>query len=133
VRLILCLVTVIFIGPLSVYVLCIYHKYLDGPSRTTILLYLICIIINLAYSVYYYWGDNHHDKSILLVEVPVKIVEFAIIAIFYYFIYELRILRYKLESQDAMDLYLGLRKSKLYFKLIISTLFIIMVLDILAG
>lgn len=102
---------------------------LDGQAYFTMLAFLASTGVNLVYSL----ADLLvRDNDLLqLVEVPLKVGDFVIIAVFYKFVYEMRVVRLKLECEEYQDYQKRLRRQRIVWSLIYATLILNLVLEFL--
>lgn len=89
------IVTLLLYGTLATYIECKYGSILDMPAHTTITVYFVSVAITFLFA--FYEINTIGDPTPRFVHIPSQVAEFAIIAVFYYFLYELRLVKLKLE------------------------------------
>jgi hypothetical protein len=102
---------------------------LDGQAYFTMLAFFASTGVNLVYSV----ADMliTDNELLFLVEIPLKVGDFVIIAVFYKFVYEMRAVRLKLECEEYQEYRDRLRRQRIIWSLIYATLIINLALEFL--
>jgi hypothetical protein len=128
-----CLVFIIYLIS-AVYVSFKIKFRFDRKVYFTMVAYLISMGLNVAFSVYFLLDtSDDSQKSNSLKLLPTKISEFVIVTVFYNFMYEMRVVRIKLES-DNYDAYKAkLNKQRMFWTLTYLALITILVIEIFAS
>lgn len=106
------LVLLVCVGGFSLHVVWRYHRQLDRSAWLTILVYLGCILTKLGYSIYdISTVGQANPKGVFI---PSMTASATIIMVFYYIIYELRIVQLKLECQSLQQFVTKLSQAKIF-------------------
>jgi hypothetical protein len=111
-RLIMSFVLLICVGGFSLHIIWRYHRQLDRSAWLTILVYLGSILVKLGYSIYdLSTVGKANPKGVFI---PSQSASAAIIMVFYYIVYELRIVQLKLECSSLDQFVSKLRQAKIF-------------------
>lgn len=72
----------------------------DGQAYFTIFAFFASTAVNLVYSLVEMTSD---DTLISTIKIPQTVSDFVVVAVFYKVIYEMRVVRIKLECQEYKD------------------------------
>lgn len=115
-------------GPFSFYLLIKHRSHIDSSTRVTIFIYFLSIIVLLGYSLYDFFTIKKDDPK--GIHIPMKTSDFVIIAVFYYFIYELRLVKLKLQCVDFNHFCKELKRTKIYLLIIYIIISLTLALEI---
>ena len=94
-RIFMSLSLLLIYGTFALTVLCSYGNRLDTSAKMTIFVYLSCILTKIGYTIYDVSTIGIANPHGIMI--PNQAANVAIITVFYYFTYELRIVQLKLE------------------------------------
>ena len=126
-RLALSLIVFISYTSIMIYVLLSVKFRLDCQAYFTMMAFFGSIGVNLVYSIVSV--TKMHDY-LQMIKIPSTISDFVIVAVFYQFIYQLRIVRLRLECNSFPEFKRKLNWQRIIWFLIYGILSVNLILDI---
>lgn len=99
---------------------------MDSLMVLTILAFLFTTGFSLAYSICNFFFDD------IAMHVPYKVAKFVMIITFYKFIYELRVVKLKIQSDSYSEYKRRLKYQKIIWKLIYIAMIVALVLELIS-
>lgn len=110
-------------------VICKYRKILDIQAVFIIFLYMFCALMLLGFTIYDILTVDQADPK--FIRVPGKVAEFVIAGVFYYFLFELHLVKLKLESSSLEQFLSKLKRARILLWSMLTVILLTFSLDAL--